>query len=523
MEFSLIILLLTLILLEIVLGVDNLVFIAILADKLPPQHRDKARIIGLSLALVMRIILLSLVFLLVKLTEPLFTVFSHPFSVHDLIMLGGGLFLIFKATVELHERLEGVPAAEHGQREHATLWSVVVQIVILDAVFSLDSVIMAVGLAKEHFWIMVSAVCIAMGAMMFASKPLTKFVNAHPTVVVLCLSFLLMIGATLIAEGFGLHVDKKYVYAAIGFSIMIEIFNQVARRNFLKYQARIPLRERTANTIFNMIGLHGGKHTFTAASETTSGSSAQTGANSPVFGDEERFMIRGILTLADRSIKTIMTPRMDISWIDSEDTPEQIKQALLDSSHSLFPVCQGNLDHVIGVVNAKDLLEAMENGIAVDDMLKQHPPIMVPESIDSLQLLKVLRAAKRRLVLVTDEFGAIQGLITPLDILEAIAGEFPDEDETPDITKQEGEVWLAKGSASLHQLERALGSIDFIQPGEKYATLAGLLLAEYGQIPQEGTVIDIAPYRFEVVEMDKRRIELVRISMLPVVQPDQSD
>lgn len=507
-----IVLLLTLIVLEIVLGIDNLVFIAILADKLPHSQRDKARVVGLTLALLMRVVLLYLATWLTSLTTPLFSIFQHPFSVHDLVMLGGGIFLIFKATTELHERLEGLPAAAHGNQVQATLAGVVLQIVALDAVFSLDSVIMAVGLAKDHLGVMIAAVSIAMGAMMFASKPLTKFVNEHPTVVVLCLSFLLVIGTSLVAEGFGIHVEKKYIYAAIGFSIMIEVFNQIARRNFLKYQARVPLRERTANAIFNLIGLQD-QPAHVEKTNTQASANNLQGADIPAFGDEERFMIRGILTLTDRSIQTLMTPRMDISWIDCDDDPTQIRTQILKSPHSLFPLCVESLDHVIGVANAKEILGTLDSGTDLQEFAKQHPPVIVLESIDALKLLNVLRAAKRRLVLVTDEFGGVQGLITPLDILEAIAGEFPDEDETPDIVKQ-GDIWIAQGGTTLHQLERTLGSIGFIDPREEYATLAGLLLDELGTIPHEGTIIDIGPYRFQVLKMDRRRIEQVRISML---------
>ena len=176
--------LLTLIVLEIVLGIDNLVFIAILADKLPPKQRDKARIIGLSLALVMRLALLSLMSWLVTLTKPLFHVGGFGFSGRDLIMLAGGIFLLFKATTELHERLENRPETHDGNKSYASFWVVVIQIVVLDAVFSLDAVITAVGMVS-HLWIMMTAVVIAMGIMLLASRPLTRFVNAHPTVVVL--------------------------------------------------------------------------------------------------------------------------------------------------------------------------------------------------------------------------------------------------------------------------------------------------------------------------------------------------
>ncbi len=199
--------LLTLIVLEIVLGIDNLVFIAILADKLPPKQRDKARLIGLSLALVMRLGLLSVISWMVTLTKPLITIADFSFSGRDLIMLLGGIFLLFKATTELHERLENRQHdAGHG-KGYASFWVVVLQIVVLDAVFSLDAVITAVGMVN-HLPVMMAAVVIAMILMLLASKPLTRFVNQHPTVVVLCLSFLLMIGLSLVAEGFGFHIPK---------------------------------------------------------------------------------------------------------------------------------------------------------------------------------------------------------------------------------------------------------------------------------------------------------------------------
>ena len=195
--------LLTLVVLEIVLGIDNLIFIAILADKLPPSQRDRARILGLSLALVMRLGLLSVMSWLVTLTTPLFSVGPLSPSGRDLILMAGGFFLLFKGTMELHERLEGGQhGGSSGPRVYASFWVIVTQIVVLDAVFSLDSVITAVGMV-DHLAIMMIAVVIAIGIMLLASKPLTRFVNAHPTVVVLCLGFLLMIGFSLLAEGFG--------------------------------------------------------------------------------------------------------------------------------------------------------------------------------------------------------------------------------------------------------------------------------------------------------------------------------
>lgn len=228
--------LLTLILLEIILGIDNLVFIAILADKLPAHQRDKARIIGLSLALVMRLVLLASLSWLITLTAPLFHVWEHPVSGRDLILLLGGLFLLLKATMELHERLEGADKHNGNRVAQASFGIVITQIVVLDAVFSLDSVITAVGMV-DHLGVMMTAVIIAMIVMLIASKPLTRFVNAHPTLIILCLGFLMMIGFSLVAEGAGFHIPKGYLYAAIGFSIMVEAFNQISQRNRRKWLA----------------------------------------------------------------------------------------------------------------------------------------------------------------------------------------------------------------------------------------------------------------------------------------------
>lgn len=346
----------TLVVLEIVLGIDNLVFIAILADKLPPKQRDKARLIGLSLALVMRLGLLSLISWMVTLTRPLFSVWELSFSGRDLIMLFGGLFLLFKATTELHERLENRQHNDSHGKGYASFWVVVAQIVVLDAVFSLDAVITAVGMVN-HLPVMMAAVVIAMGVMLLASKPLTNFVNAHPTVVVLCLSFLLMIGLSLVAEGFGFHIPKGYLYAAIGFSIIIEFFNQVARRNFLKHQSNLPLRARTAEAILRLMG---NRRRPAPVRETEHHTVVPV--HDEAFAEEERYMINGVLTLASRSLRSIMTPRGEISWVDANRSVDEIREQLLSSPHSLFPVCRGELDEIIGVVRAKELLMALEEG-----------------------------------------------------------------------------------------------------------------------------------------------------------------
>jgi len=350
-----------------------------------------------------------------------------------------------------------------------------------------------------------AAVTIAMVVMLLASKPLTRFVNAHPTVVVLCLAFLLMIGFSLVAEGFGFHIPKGYLYAAIGFSIMIESFNQVAQRNLQWNEARLPLRERTAEAILRLMG--GLRPVEAEASSAT----ARRAVAQETFHQEERFMISGVLTLAERSIRTIMTPRGEISWVDCESEPAEIRRQLLETPHSLFPVGRGSLDNVLGVMRAKDIVAALDNGQDLAACAEAQPPIVVPDQIDVIRSLSVLRKAKGSLVLVVDEFGTVEGLVTPLDILEAIAGEFPDADETPDISR-DGDAWLVRGSADLHQLEQVLGDVTLVSSDDEYATLAGLLLAQHEELPKVGETFVIGAYRFEVREMSDRRIELVRIT-----------
>lgn len=230
--------LLTLTTLEIVLGIDNLVFIAVLVEKLPTAQQTSARRVGIALALITRLMLLAAIAWIIGLTAPVFEVFDQEFSWRDIILIGGGLFLLYKGTMEIHEKLEG-HEGESSAKVQASYVAVVTQIAILDIVFSLDSVITAVGMA-DHLWIMVTAVIIAVIIMLLASGPVSNFVSRHPTVKMLALSFLLLIGMTLVADGFGVHIPKGYIYAAMGFSVLVESLNLLARR---KTRAPLHLRQ----------------------------------------------------------------------------------------------------------------------------------------------------------------------------------------------------------------------------------------------------------------------------------------
>src|SRR4051812_36440341 len=221
--------LLTLTAMEIVLGIDNLVLLAVMADRLPERQRALARRIGLLAALGTRLLLLFSITWIMRLTAPIIELPWHSFSWRDLILITGGLFLVYKGTREIHDKIEGAEQTETSAARHAGFVATIVQIALLDIVFSLDSVITAVGMAN-NLYVMVTAVVISIGIMILASGTVAGFIGRHPTVKMLALSFLLLIGMTLIGDGFGAHVPKGYIYAAMGFSALVEILNQVAAR-----------------------------------------------------------------------------------------------------------------------------------------------------------------------------------------------------------------------------------------------------------------------------------------------------
>ncbi|CAL4321425.1 TerC family protein [Buchnera aphidicola] len=506
--------LLTLIILEIVLGIDNLIFIAILSEKLPPNKRDKARVVGLGLSLTMRLILLSTISWIITLTHPIFNNKYFNLSGRDLILLSGGLFLLFKSTIELHEKLEGRTNHQQSNKNYSGFWVIIIQIVVLDVIFSLDSVITAVGMVNKLF-IMMLAVIIATILMFLASKPLTKFINLHKTIVVLCLSFLLMIGLSLVSESFGIYIPKGYIYVSIGFSMLIECFNQVTLYNVNKNESLKPIRQRVTEIIFRLINkknhIQPKKFLYKYNNNYDKNLKNITHETKENFHDDEKYMIKSILTLSARSIRSIMTPRKDISWINTKHSTQQIKIKLLDTPHSLFPVCRGELDNIIGIVRAKELLVYLDHYTGqIEKFASKNPPIIVLDTLDPINLITILRQSKGSFVIVANSFGVIQGLITPLDVLEAIAGEFPDVDETPEITIEKNS-WLVKGNADLHTLGQVLQIPQLLCKNKNYSSLSGLLIDKYGKVPHPGDLIYIPPLVCKIIEVKNYHIDLIRI------------
>jgi len=495
--------LLTLIVLEIVLGIDNLVFIAILADRLPPHQRDRARVTGLSLALFMRLGLLAGISWLVTLTAPLIALGKVNLSGRDLILVAGGIFLLFKATMEIHERLEGSAHARKA-RGYASFFAVLAQIVVLDAVFSLDSVITAVGMVDE-LWVMMVAVVVAMIVMIVASKPLTTFVNAHPTVVMLCLGFLLMIGLSLIAEGFGADIPKGYLYAAIAFSIVIETFNQIRLGNQKRRIAAVPLRQRAADSVLRLLG---GRPELEDATTPAGETSAAAEAVSP-FAETEREMVAGVLRLGTRTTRSIMTPRQDIGWLDLNATNEDIRATLQKHGHARYLVCRGRLDEVDGVVIARDMLSDLVDGKKVDLRARMHPALVVHDRLPVVRLIECLKTTPTRLAVVADDHGNIDGVVTPTDVLACIAGDLvQEEDAEARPVKLADGSFRFEGTTPIDEAAATLGLASMID-GSHYTTIAGFLLCKLGHVPQANESFEWGGWRFVATALRGHRIEIV--------------
>lgn len=503
----------TLLILEVVLGIDNLVFVAILANKVKPHLRDRARIMGLGLAIVIRIFMLALVSFIMTLTKPLFELGGIDFSGKDLIMLFGGLFLLYKATTELHERLEGEAhyAESHNKGGFTPISVVIVQILVLDAVFSLDSVITAVHMV-EHIIVAMAAVVVAMGVMIWASKPLTEFVDKHPTVVMLCLGFLLMIGFSLIAEGFHFHIPKGYLYAAIGFSILIEVFNQVSVKNRKEstFSDRT-WRRRTADSVLGMMGIR----------EAVVAKAARHGEvveDNSVFEDNEKNMIRSVLTLAERAIPAIMTPRRDIERLDiSQSQTEQQKQLQETPFSRLVVIGKAGIEEPLGFISKKDLLgQLLDSGkLNIQAALRQ--PLIVPETATVLNALELFRAHSADLALVVDEFGAVLGMVTMKDMMETIAGEFPEEyerEDAPSIQANADQSLTVDGSLEYDELMQQI-AIPSLDEDADFHTVGGLMMDLMQNIPDEGDSVDYYGWRFQVATKEGRRIERVKIYPVP--------
>ncbi len=454
------------------LGIDERASTATLVDPLPPAQRARARVLGPVLALLMGLGLLASLAWLAGVIAPRVRAFSE----RELILLFGGVLLLCRATLGLHARLEERGPAGAGRRASAGLQTVVAQIVVFDALFALDAVIIAVGISGEPT-LMMAAVAFALMLVLFAGKPLAAFVDARPTVVILCRGLQLMIGFSLVAEGFGFPIPKGCLYAAIGVPALVEACAQLARA-----------RRRAAAT--------------TDARET------------PAFAGAERAMIASVLGLAERPLRAIMTPRCEVARVDLADDEAAQRTALTATPHArLVLVREGTIDEPLGVIEKKDLFARLARGEALDLAAAARPPLFLPEVMPVLGALEQFRQSGARIAFVVDEFGGFEGVVTLTDVIQAIAGTLPDEyelDSAPDGVREDAEGWLIGGRVPLEQLRARFG-LALAVDGD-YHTAAGLVLGILERLPSEGDRIELGDgWVLEVAAVAGHRIERLRL------------
>ena len=495
----------TLVLLEVVLGIDNLVFISILTQRLPERQRRHAFLTGLGLALAMRLVLLSAIAWIVGLTEPLFSLAGKAFSWRDLILMAGGVFLLFKGTMELHERLEGHMLDYSAQDGHANFWQVIAQILVLDAVFSLDSIITSVGMVS-HVPVMMLAVMAAMGVMVLAAAPLTSFVEKHPTVIILCLGFLLMIGLSLVMDGLGFHLPKGYLYAAICFSVLVECCNQIALRNRRK---RISMRDMRESTARAVLGLLGGSRYGEEEARLDAAALATEPDSEAIFAPEGRDLVARVIRLSGRTARFSLAPRQRVRWLASDADRETACAFAATSPLAWLPVLDTDHDEVLGVVHAGDLAASAggdKTAWSLKPLLRHAPDIF--EHAGLSDLLEIFRNDPVPLAFVRDEYGSVVGVITPNDLLGVLAGQMGDMPAGPEACRQPDGSWLMPGRLSVDAVTAWLNIR--IPARSSSATLAGLLLEKMGHIPTEGETCRLDDWTMEIRRMDGQRIEEVR-------------
>ncbi len=315
-----------------------------------------------------------------------------------------------------------------------------------------------------------------------------------------------MIGFSLIVEGFGFHLPKGYLYAAIGFSVLIEAANQIGRRNREKRITAGDMRERTSDAILRLLGGRVGEQPLGETADVI----AEQAARGELFKSEEKDMIRGVLTLGERPVVSIMTPRTELDWLDIGADPEVLRHRLLEIDRSRLLLADGKLDAFLGVAATKDLLRDLlrDGKLDLDHSLRE--PLVVHESATALQVMEQMRKSPLQMAVIIDEYGTLQGIATPTDILEAIAGEFPEEGEEQLISEQaEDGSWIIDAAVDVRRASYLL-DIDLVDDADRYSTVAGYILWRLNRLPDVGERVSGDEFEFEIVSRSERNIEKVR-------------
>src|SRR5574344_261756 len=502
--------LLTLTAIQTVLGIDNLLFIAILSAKLPAREAKLACYIGLGGALIIRIILMLSAAYIVAMSPPLFTLYGFECSSRDLMMLFGGLFLIYKATEELHGKLEASDIEEKISVSKAAVQSfavVVSQIMILDVLFSADAIVTAIGMTNQG-WIMIIAVSLATVLLILASTVISEFVSKHPTLVILCLGFLLMIAFSLILEAFHIYVSKGYLYSAMAFSIVIEVFNQVSRKNTLHLKKSNSSRQTAAHLVLRLLGSK-------QSSVNSIKEAIVSTPDSDVFNSQEQEMVSRVLQLSSLPVKAVMTARPDLQMLKVDDTKDCLLKRTLQASRSrLIAYENGKKDQPLGYILRSKLLASLlqdkDSKTNIEKLIIE--PIYLPETISILKALELFKAQKRYFGFVFDEFGVFVGVVTLHDILEEITGEMPSVTETPEILSmdEDDKSFRVDGDTILSDLERETGLA--ISPTEHYQTMGGYVLDKFQRVPKQGEKFDVNGWTIEIYSADQTAINVLKLT-----------
>lgn len=503
---------LALVAIELVLAAGHVAYAVKLSESLAPQARLRAQAFGLLSALFIRLVLLLGLVWLIQFNAPLMNVGAFGLSLKDFILKAGGLYLLFRATLAIYERTEAAFVSSHEERPPIRPGVAVLQIALLSIGLTVDMATVAIGLV-DSLAVMVGAAVVASLLSLLLQARLIRWASAYPAVTLLCFGFLLILGFSMVMRGFGVVLAANLLLLVLVFLALVAWFLHGAYPRAAVAQSRLPIRERTVQAVARLLGKD---HTL---SPVTGLNPSSESTEDRSFEIQERNMVSGVLTLAERSVHSIMTPRTEISWVNLDDDPEIIKMLLEVEPHSYFPVCRGSLDEVVGIGRAKRMVaDILTHGQIRQKRLRE--PIIIHDTITISRLLDTLKRSKGQLVLVADEFGTLQGLVTPIDVFEAIAGEFPDEDETPDIVSDGENRWRMDGATDLHQLEQVLDTDGFVYEDDDYTTLAGYLLNYFGQLPKLGDICEhkrpAAIFTFEVVRIEGRRIALVNVAKQPI-------
>ena len=485
-----------LILLELALGIDNLLFISLLAGRLPRNSRKKAFRMGMGLALIQRFALLSMMAWLMGLREPLFTMLGRGFAVRDIILVAGGVFLLFKGSQELHDKLED--AGDHGENSGggAGFWIVVIQIAALDAFFSFDSVLTAVGMAND-VTMMMTAVAVAMAIMLRAASCLSAFVERYPSIVVMCLGFMMMVGGSLIMDGMGLPVPRGYLYAAVLFSLFVEAFRQLMVRRRRSRRVTRDSRGALADAVSRLLSL--GELSSGEAQLEMAALAADAG-KAGVCAKKERELLARILRLGGLSVRTIMIPWRNVDKIHASASWEEMKVAAGHSLQACIPVFDEASDDVLGAVFPQDMIarERKSAGLRAAELARPVPVVL--EHTHVTDMWDILADAAGPLAVVLDEYGRPAGIVTPEHVVRALAGGAENREEA----KLSGTELVLAGGMPLPEAVSALK----LEHGEDFRseTLAGMVLEILGRIPHEGESFSWGGWRWRVLGMDGLRI-----------------